>query len=207
VANQRFTLLVHRESGDCIGPNGVVSLYTFYLGLTRAAKPAGAAARLTYLPETLRAVAGAQTVNIRSDTDSLPARVKRYFGALDTLDADAVASYFAVGATVRLPGIAPITGRSAIRRALVQFSLDVDDLRHAPVQLWSAGNVSVFEADMTLTLADRTTVAFPVTHIFRWVDGMIDDARVNVYLESRLAVAMTAFDRLRTSACELRRPA
>jgi hypothetical protein len=127
----------------------------------------------------------------------LPARVKRYFGALDTLDADAVASFFAVGATVRLPGLAPILGRAAIRRALVQFSLDVDDLRHAPVQLWTAGNLSVFEADMTLTLSDHTTLAFPVTHIIRWVDGMIDEARVDVYLESRMAVAMSTFDRMR----------
>jgi hypothetical protein len=154
-------------------------------------------ARLTYLPETL--------LSIRSDAESLPARVKRYFGALDTLDADAVASFFAVGATVKLPGLAPILGRAAIRRAMVQFSLDVDDLRHAPVQLWIAGNVSVFEADMTLTLADRTTLAFPVTHIIRWVDGLIDEACVNVYLESRMAVAMSAFDRMRTAGCELRR--
>jgi hypothetical protein len=159
------------------------------------------------LPETLQAAAGAQPVSIRSDAESLPARVKRYFGALDTLDADAVASFFAVGATVRLPGLAPILGRAAIRRALVQFSLDVDDLCHAPVQLWTAGNLSVFEADMTLTLADRTTLAFPVTHIIRWVDGMIDEARVNIYLESRMAVAMSAFDRMRTAGCELRRPA
>ena len=164
-------------------------------------------ARLTYLPETLRAVAGAQTVSIRSDAESLPARAKRYFGALDTLDADAVASFFSVGATAMLPGLAPILGRAAIRRALVQFSLDVDDLRHAPVQLWTAGNVSVFEADMTLTLAGRTTLAFPVTHIIRWADGMIDEARVNIYLESRMAVAMSAFDRMRISGCELRRPA
>jgi hypothetical protein len=133
--------------------------------------------------------------------------VKRYFGALDTLDADAVASFFAVGATVRLPGLAPILGRAAIRRALVQFSLDVDDLRHAPVQLWTAGNLSVFEADMTLTFAGRTALAFPVTHIIRWVDGLIGEARVNVYLESRMAVALSAFDRQRTAGCELRRPA
>lgn len=160
------------------------------------AQPARAGARLTYLP-----------VSIRSDAESLPARVKRYFGALDTLDADAVAAFFALGATVRLPGLAPIFGRAAIRRALVQFSLDVDDLRHAPVQLWTARNVSVFEADMTLTLADGATLAFPVTHIMRWVDGMIDEARVNVYLESRMAVAMSAFDRMRTVGCELQRPA
>src|ERR1035438_3059976 len=180
---------------------------TFYVGLTQTAKPVPARARLTYLPETLQAVAGAQSVSIRSDAESLPARVKRYFGALDTLDADAVASFFAVGATVRLPGLAPILGRAAIRRALVQFSLDVDDLRHAPVQLWTAGNLSVFEADMTLTFAGRTALAFPVTHIIRWVDGLIDEARVNVYLESRMAVALSAFDRQRSAGRELRRRA
>ena len=170
-------------------------------------KPAAPETRLTYLPETLRAVAAAQTVCRRSDAEPWPARVKTYFGALDTLDADAVASFFALDATVRLPGMAPILGRAAIRRALVQFSLDVDDLRHAPVQLWTAGNLSVFEADITLTLADRTTLVFPITHIVRWVDGMIGEARVNIYLESRMAVAMSAFDRLRTAGCELRRPA
>lgn len=130
-----------------------------------------------------------------------------YFGALDTLDADAVASFFAVGATVGLPGLAPIVGKAAIRRALVQFSLDVDDLRHSTVQLWTAGNLSVFEADMTLTLANQTSLTFPVTHILRWVDGLIDDARVNIYLESRIAVAMSAFGRMQRVGCELRRPA
>jgi SnoaL-like domain len=134
---------------------------------------------------------------LQSEAESLPARVKRYFSALDTLDADAASGFFASGATVRLPGLAPILGRTAIRRALVHFLLDVDDLRHAPVQLWTAGNVSVFEADMTLRLADRTTLAFPVTHIIRWVDGLIGEARVHVYLESRMAVAMSAFDRAR----------
>jgi ketosteroid isomerase-like protein len=135
---------------------------------------------------------------IMSNDEPLPARVKRYFGALDTLDADAVASFFAADATVVLPGVGPIVGRCAIRRALVQFSLDVEELHNAPVQLWTAGDVSVFEADMTLTLGDRTTLGFPVTYIIRWVDGLIEEARVNVYLESRMAVAMSAFDRLRS---------
>jgi hypothetical protein len=74
--------------------------------------------------------------------------------------------------------------------------LDVDDLRHVPVQLWTAGNLSIFEADMTLKLAVGSTLAFPVTHIIRWVNGLIQEARVNVYLESRMAVALSAFDRL-----------
>lgn len=153
-------------------------------------------ARLTYLPETLPAAAISRPASIRSD-EPLAARVKRYFGALDTLDADAVASFFALDATVGLPGVGPIAGRSAIRRALVQFSLDVEELHHAPVQLWIAGNLAVFEADMTLTISAHTTLSFPVTYIIRWVDGLIQEARVNVYLESRLAVAMSSFDRLR----------
>ena len=52
------------------------------------------------------------------------------------------------------------------------------------------------KADMTLTLAGRTALTFPVTYTIRWVDGLIDEARVNVYLESRMAVAMSAFNRL-----------
>jgi len=171
------------------------------------AKPEAAEARLTYLPHSLFAPTGAQPLPIRNEAEPLPARVKRYFGALESLDADAAASFFAVSASVRLPGLAPILGRSAIRRVLVQFLLDVDDLRHAPVQLWTAGNLAIFEADMTLTLADRSTIAFPVTHIIRWVGGQIEEARVNVYLESRMAVALSAFDRMRSAGCALRRPA
>ncbi len=133
--------------------------------------------------------------------------MNRYFSALDALDADSVASFFAAGATVRLPGLAPILGRAAIRRALVQFSLDVDDLRHAPVELWTARGLSVFDADMTLTLAGRAPLTFPVTHIIRWVDGLIDEVRVNAYMESRMALAMSAFDHARTAGCQLRRPA
>lgn len=144
----------------------------------------------------LQAVDGPRPLSIPNESESLPARVKRCFGALDGLDADAVASFFGVAATVRLPGLPPISGRAAIRRVLVQFSLDVDDLRHAPVQLWTAGDLSVFEADITLTLAHGAVLTFPVTYTIRWVHGLIEDARVNVYLESRMAVAISAFNRL-----------
>ena len=122
-------------------------------------------------------------------------RVKKYFRLLDTLDADAVASFFATGATVRLAGASPISGRAAIRKALVQLSLDVDEIHHDPVMLWTAGSLSVLEADVTLTLGDRTTIAFPATYSLRWTEGLIEEASVNLYLESRMAVAMSAFDR------------
>ena len=131
-------------------------------------------------------------------TDPMPARAGQYFIALDALDADAVSSFFADGGMVLLPGTAPISGRPAIRKALVQFSLLVEELHHRPVQLWTRGSLSVFDADVTMTLEGLTVVSFPVTHVVRWVDGMIAEARVEVYLESRLALAISTFDRLRS---------
>jgi hypothetical protein len=138
-------------------------------------------------------------------SETLQTRVKKCFDALDALDADAVSSFLAPGASVTLPGTAPILGREGIRKALVQFSLALEDLRHETVQLWTAGSLSIFEADMTLTLADRTAVSFPVTYIMRWVEGMIEEARVNIYLESRMALAMSAFDRLRQAGIRVRK--
>jgi SnoaL-like protein len=132
-------------------------------------------------------------------------RVKKYFRALDTLDADVAASFFSTGATVRLAGASPISGRAAIRKALVQLSLDVDELHHDPVSLWTAGSLSVLEADVTLTLGDRTTITFPATYSIRWREGLIEEASVNLYLESRMAVAMSAFDRVRRVDRNMRR--
>ena len=123
-------------------------------------------------------------------------RVKRYFGVLDSLDADAVASFCTRDAVVRLPGTVPIIGKEAIRKALVRFSLGLDELHHAPVLVWTAGSLSVFEADVTLTLTDRSALTFPVTHIIRWSGDLIEEASINIYLESRLELAMSAFDRL-----------
>jgi hypothetical protein len=81
----------------------------------------------------------------------------------------------------------------------------VDELHHEPVMVWSTRELSVLEADVSLLLADRTTLSFPVTHILRCRDVLIEEATVHVYLESRLALAMSAFDRLRSAGCSLRR--
>jgi len=134
---------------------------------------------------------------VRDEAEPLPQRVKSFFGALDSLDADATAAFFAPGATVRLQGIEPLVGQSAIRRGLVEFSLGVDELSHESVQLWVAGSLSVFEADVTLKTAERPALTFPVTHIVRWRGGLIQEATVEIYMEARLAVAMAAFNRLR----------
>ena len=148
----------------------------------------------------MQAVAELRTLPVRADREPLQARVRRYFRALDTLDADAVSSFFAVDATVRIMGVSPITGRAAIRKALVRFSLEADELRHDAVTLWTAGSLSVFDADVTLAVAAGTRLVFPATYSMRWADGMIQEACLNLYLESRMAVALSAFDRVRRPA-------
>jgi len=125
---------------------------------------------------------------VRGEAEPPRQRMQKFFGALDSLDADAAAGFFAPGATVRLPGTEPLVGQSVIRRALLEFSLGVDDLSHALVQLWVAGNLSVFEADVTLKLADLPALTFPVTHIVRWRAGLIQEASVQIYLEARLGL-------------------
>ncbi len=185
---------------------GKCSRHTFYLTLTMAMKRAVLCMRLTYLPKTFEADA-AVPAGAPTRFDALPARLKKCLGAMDFLDADTVITFFAAGAVLRVAGLKPIVGRAAIRRALVQFLLEVEELRHVPVQVWTAGGFSIFEADITMTLSDHSTFAFPATYIMRWAGGLIEDARVDVYLESRLAVAMSTFDRLRFPQAALRRPA
>lgn len=163
-------------------------------------------ARLTYLLKTPELATGFQPVPIRKEPETLQARARRCFDALDGLDADSLASFFAADAIVRLPALPPISGRAAIRTTLLEFLLEVEELQHEPVQLWTAGNISVFEADATLALANRAVLTFPITYIIRWKDGLIAETSVNVYLESRLAVAMSSFARTQ-KAEKLRRPA
>ena len=144
-----------------------------------------------------------RTVPVRSE--SLPPRVARCFRAIDSMDADAMASFFAAGAAVRLPGVSPIIGATAISKAFVQFCLEVDELHHDPVLLWIAGDLSVLEADVKVTLTDHTMIAFPATYTIRWAGSLIQEAGLDIYMESRVAVAMSAFDRLRSAGRETRR--
>ncbi len=120
----------------------------------------------------------------------------QFFATLDTLDVDAIAAFYAPHAAVQLPGGPVITARAAIRQALLRFSLAVDDLRHECIQLWSGGELTIFEADLTVTPAGRAALTFPVTHVLRWAAGRIVEQRVSLYLESRLALALASFERI-----------
>lgn len=98
-----------------------------------------------------------------------------------------------------------MAGRTAIRKALVQFFLSVDGIRQEEIAFWSSGDFFVVDTDVTLTLASGTTLAFPVTCSMRWRDGLIQEAIIHMYLESRLALAMARFDRIRGAVRGLRK--
>ena len=97
-----------------------------------------------------------------------------------------------------------MAGRTAIRKALVQFLLGVDVILQEEVAFWSSADFCVVDADVRLTLAGGTTLAFPLTCTMRSRQGLIEEAVVHLYLESRLALAVARFDRVR-GVCGLRK--
>lgn len=129
----------------------------------------------------------------RRDTEDDEARVRQYFGTLETLDADAIASFLAHSARVRLTGMYPMSGRAEIRRALIRFLAGVDGIRHEPVMLWMDRGVCVMEADIIIQkTSDRAAIRIPVTHVLRWKNGLIEDCQIRFYLEARTAMALPA---------------
>ena len=123
------------------------------------------------------------------------ARATEYARALDSFDAAGIASYYAKDAVARVAGASPIRGRDAIRQSLARFLGTVESTRHTHVMLWIGDDVSVLEADVTLTLTDRSVVTLPVTYVHHWRDEMIEAAEVRFYLEARLAGAISTFER------------
>jgi SnoaL-like domain len=131
--------------------------------------------------------------------EPLPARVRRCFRALDTLDATSVTAFFAEGAALRLPGIRPIRGSAAIRKALAHLFAAVGELRHESLSLRSGESIVVFQADLKMRLACGMAFSFPATYTMRWNAGLIEEASITIYLESRMTGALWAFDRLQTA--------
>ena len=128
----------------------------------------------------------------REREDVLQQRILRFFSAVDTLDADSAASFFARDARWSMDGTCAIAGRVLIRRALVKCFTHVHGLRHQPVMLWVRNAVSVLEADLTILLEERTTLTIPVTHVVRWRNDLIEESHTHFYPEAQFLSAVRA---------------
>jgi hypothetical protein len=121
-------------------------------------------------------------------------RILHFFSAVDTLDADAAASFFAPKATWSMDGTCAISGRILIRRALVKCFTHVHGLRHQPVMLWVRNAVSIFEADLTILREEQTALTIPVTHVLRWRNDLIEDSHTHFYCEAQFLSALRALN-------------
>ncbi len=121
-------------------------------------------------------------------------RILRFFSAVDTLDADAAASFFAHDARWSMDGTRAISGRVLIRRALIKCFTHVHRLRHQPVMLWVRNAVSVFEADLTILREEEAELTIPVTHVLRWRNDLIEVSHTHFYCEAQFLSALRALN-------------
>ena len=112
-------------------------------------------------------------------------RPDTYWDAVESLDADLLASLFAAGGSFQLAEQAPVTGREAIRRAFVQLFVEIETIEHRTVAAWNRGGLFVSDADLTLTFSDGR-LFIPTTTILWTRESEILSCRLLLYPEPAL---------------------
>jgi hypothetical protein len=109
-----------------------------------------------------------------------------YWDALESLDADLVASQFAERGSFQLASAAPLTGRAAIRRAFLHLFIDLENIERHPVTSWSGDGLFVNDSDLTLTFSDGARLTIPATTVLWTRDREILNCRLLSDPEPRL---------------------
>jgi ketosteroid isomerase-like protein len=105
------------------------------------------------------------------------------FGAIDSMDAPAVARAFAPDGSFRFGNTEPVVGREHVERSMSGFFSMIAGLRHEVTGVWSGRSegdeVTSVEAEVTYTRKDGThTEALPVTSTIRMDGDRIRDYRI-----------------------------
>jgi ketosteroid isomerase-like protein len=103
--------------------------------------------------------------------------VREYFATVDKLNVDNIIANFAEDGQFRFGNAQPAVGKEAIRNALIEFFSAINAMYHENIGLWLGDNNNVFEAEVTYTRQDGTTVTLPCVSIFRFRDNLIYDFR------------------------------
>jgi ketosteroid isomerase-like protein len=106
--------------------------------------------------------------------------VRNYFKTVDTLNPDAIVTYFTDDGKFRFSNQPPAVGKQAIRDALAQFFATIQAMHHEKTGLWLGddGNSAVWEADVTYIRKNGTQVTLPCASILRSRNDQIDDFRM-----------------------------
>lgn len=104
--------------------------------------------------------------------------VKNYFATVDKLNVDDIIANFVEDGQFRFGNAQPAVGKEAIQDALGEFFSAIKAMHHENVGLWLGDNSAVFEAEVTYTRQDGTTVTLPCASILRFRDNFICDFRM-----------------------------
>ncbi|MDV2996895.1 MAG: hypothetical protein N4J56_006600 [Chroococcidiopsis sp. SAG 2025] len=104
--------------------------------------------------------------------------VREYFVTVDKLNVDNIIANFVENGQFRFGNAEPVVGKEAIRDALVKFFSAIKAMHHENVGLWLGDSSAVFEAEVTYTRQDGTTVTLPCVSILRFRDNFIYDFRM-----------------------------
>ena len=104
--------------------------------------------------------------------------VKNYFAAVDTMNAEDVASYFTEDARFKFGNAEPAVGRQNIRDALVAFYNSIKGLHHDIREQWQQDGVAIVVLDVTYTRTDNKTVTLPSATILRTSGNLIRELQI-----------------------------
>jgi ketosteroid isomerase-like protein len=110
----------------------------------------------------------------------VPDWVQAHYRDVDALDAEKVAAWFTDDGTVVFANYPPAVGRSAIEAAVGGFMSSIRGMRHEFVNVWEAGATAGFEARVTYTRKDGSTVVIPAATFLERRGDKITSCRIYV---------------------------
>jgi ketosteroid isomerase-like protein len=109
-------------------------------------------------------------------------RVRRLFGAIDTLEPTAPLEHVADEIVFRFGNAEPVVGKGDFAAAGVQFFGSLAAIRHDIRSIWEPeADVVITEMDVTYGRHDGSTVTLPCCNVFRVRDGLI--ATYTIYMD------------------------
>ena len=111
---------------------------------------------------------------------AVPDWVQAHYRDVDALDAEKVAAWFTDDGTVVFANHPPAVGRSAIEAAVGGFMSSIRGMRHEFVNVWEAGATAGFEARVTYTRKDGSTVVIPAATFLERSGDKITSCRIYV---------------------------
>ncbi|MER7789682.1 nuclear transport factor 2 family protein [Streptomyces sp. NPDC097640] len=108
-----------------------------------------------------------------------PAWMAELYSCFDTLNVEAVLTYFSPDCRIRFGNGEPTVGHDEFLVGAGAFLQSVRGMCHRFRQVWQCGESAVLVADVGYTLHNGNTLSLPaITVLHRRSDGLIDDMQV-----------------------------